>query len=138
MQETTELKVEGERRPWVSAARSVLPWVVPALLSLYIKRYMMTGGRGFAVVARYVGRTEGTASTGLTRLEEFSFFRSDLLLGFVLVPLALIVLSRYLPRRWGAPVVAVVSAVVAIALYVQLRALEEVGRYIPGRCSAWL
>jgi membrane-anchored protein YejM (alkaline phosphatase superfamily) len=121
---------EAARRPWASAARAALPWAVPAVLSLYIKRYMMTGGRGFAVVARYIGRTEGTASTGLTRWEEFSFFRGDLLLGFVLIPLALILLSRYLPRRWRALVVAAFSAVVAIGLYVQLRALEEVGRYV--------
>jgi membrane-anchored protein YejM (alkaline phosphatase superfamily) len=114
---------------WLSASRSVLPWVIPATLSLRIKYVMLSLvlHGGFAVVARSLGRPEGL---GLSLWEKFSFFRADLLVAFLVAPLGLVVLSRYLPSRWRTPFVVLVSAVISIILYCQLRAFDEVGQFL--------
>lgn len=131
----------GVVHQWVSGALYVLPWLVPALMSLYIKRYIMTEERGFVFAARYFGRTPiehvGQGPDWeyypLTYLEKLSFFRMDIFVGFLLVPLALIALVRYLPCRWRFPTVALLSMSVSGALYAQLRSLEEIGRYMSFR-----
>jgi arylsulfatase A-like enzyme len=96
-----------------------------------VKLYHMAPGKGFRVVARSLGRIEGTGYTGLNFWERLTFFRSELLVEFILIPLALLVLYRYLPRVLRILFSALVSGGVAFALYVQFLSLEEVGRYIP-------
>ncbi|MGH9497124.1 MAG: hypothetical protein ACRD3B_19165, partial [Candidatus Sulfotelmatobacter sp.] len=49
---------------------------------------------------------------------------------FLVVPLGLIVLSRYLPGRLRSPFVLVVSAVTSIFLYCQFRAFIAVGQFL--------
>ncbi len=115
---------------WASTASSLLPWMVPALLTLHMKRYMMVRGQAYQLVARLMGRSDLVIHTGLSRGEEFSFYRADLLISGLVVPLALLLLVRWMPRNWRVPFVAIVSGVVASVLYVQLRSLEEMGRYL--------
>ncbi len=122
----------------VSATVYVIPWIVPALLSLDIKRYVMTEERGFVFAARYFGRIpierpgQGLVFP-LTHMEKLSFFRMDILVGLLLVPLVLAALVRYLPCRWRFPTIAFLSLGVSTALYAQLRALGEIGRYMTFR-----
>ncbi len=128
----------GVLHQWVSGALYVIPWIVPALMSLYVKRYVMTEERGFVFASRYFGRIPIERSGQglifpLTYLEKLSFFRMDILVGFLLVPLLLVALVRFLPRRWRFPTIAFLSLGVSTALYAQLRALGEIGRYMSFR-----
>ncbi len=123
---------KGLECPWLSAAYSVLPWVIPAALSLYIKYRMLSGvlHGGFRIVARSLGRTPSASASGLSLWEKFSFFRADLLVAFLVVPLGLVVLFRYLPNRWRTSLVVLLSVAISIVLYCQLRAFEEVGQFL--------
>jgi arylsulfatase A-like enzyme len=122
--------VLADARPWASAARPVLAWAVPALLSLSTKYHELRSGRGFRVVAQYLGRTETINSTGFSFLEKLSFFRADILIVCVLFPLLLLILARFLPRRWRIPVLMLLTVAASLALFIQFRALQEVGRFV--------
>jgi hypothetical protein len=119
-----------EVHPWRAAARSLRPWIVPASVSLYAKYYTMTSGGGYRIAARSFGRAELTGVQGLTHWETFSFYRWDVLISLLVVPAILLIASRYMPSRWRLPVIAALSLVMTILLYAQLRAMQEVGRYI--------
>jgi hypothetical protein len=126
---------EGNRAsefPWLSVVSSVLPWVIPAALSLYIKYRMLSGvlHGGFRIVARSLGRSPSGSASGLSLWEMFSFFQADLLVAFLVVPLGLVVLCRYLPSRSRTPFVVLLSVGVSAVLYCQLRAFEEVGQFL--------
>ena len=116
---------------WVSAARFVLPWFVAAILCIPAKSYLLVDQNGFRIVARYLGRVGASAHTGLTLWEQLTFFRSELLIEFLLIPLLLLFLFRYLPRPARAILIAALTLSVSLVLYVQFRALEETGRFVP-------
>ncbi len=116
--------------PWLSSVRSILPWVAPAVLSVYIKYVMLKVlglHGGFEIVTRTLGRPD---SSGLSFWEELSLFRADLLVAFLVAPLVLVVLSRCLPSRWRLPFGIIVSAVTSLVLYCQLRAYGSVGQFL--------
>ncbi len=86
----------------------------------------------FSLFAKYVeilGGTQQAESLGLTRWQLFSFFRYDLLLGFV-APLLLIFLSRYISRGARLPTAILLALGLSLLLYVQVRAFQEIGRFI--------
>jgi arylsulfatase A-like enzyme len=113
-------------RPCVSVT-CLFPWILLALVSLDLKYKMMVSG-GFTVAARSLGRNV-TGDGGFTFWERLSFFRMDMLIA-VIGGVALNLLASYLPKRWRLRVVTGLSAVFAMALYAQLRALQEVGQFI--------
>lgn len=115
--------------PFLAAARFVLPWFVPAIFSLALKFSDLGQDRGFRVVARFIGRVEGTGDTGLSLGERLTFFRSDILFTFLLIPLALWILFRLLPRVWCAIAAVGITSIVSFALFIQYRSLEEMGQY---------
>jgi len=117
---------------------------VPALLSLSTKYHELRSGRGFRVVAQYLGRTERINSTGFSFLEKLSFFRADILIACVLLPLLLVILAKLLPRRWRIWVLMLLTVAASLALFIQFRALQEVGRFVSfdmlvtaARWAAW-
>ena len=116
-------------RPQVSAT-CLVPWILVALASLDLKYKMMATG-GFTVAARSLGRNV-TGGAGFTFWEKLSFFRMDLLMAVIGV-VALDLIASYLPNRWRLRVVAGLSALLAMALYAQVRALQEVGQFITFR-----
>src|SRR5579863_9270620 len=113
----------GGEHSWLQAFRSLLPWLVPAALSVRVKYLIMSPSThgGFDIVSRSLGRPHPVQGLGLAGWEKFSFYRADLLVACFLVPLGLVVLSRYLPRRWRAPFGLVVSALATCLLYCQVR-----------------
>lgn len=107
----------------------VLPWLVPAFTSLYLKYVLMAGAisydsGGFRIAAQSLGREQG-----LTIWEKLWFFQWDIIVAAT-IPLALILIVRFLPVRWRILCVGVFSAFVTLALYIQLRAFREVGQFI--------
>jgi phosphoglycerol transferase MdoB-like AlkP superfamily enzyme len=116
--------------PWLDASRFVLPWFVPAVFSIALKLSELGHDRGFRVVARFLGRIEGTGDTGLSLGERLTFFRSDILFAFLLIPPTLWILFRYLPRLWCAIAAAGIACLLSLALFIQYRSLEEMGQYV--------
>jgi phosphoglycerol transferase MdoB-like AlkP superfamily enzyme len=120
----------AKSNPWLGAGRFVLPWFVPAFFSLALKLSELGHDRGFRVVARFIGRVEGTGDTGLSIGERLTFFRSDILFTFLLIPLALWALFRFLPRAWSAIASAGIAGVISFVLFIQYSSLEEMGQYV--------
>ncbi len=114
----------GRPAPWLDAARFLIVWLPAVAMALYVKWYTMTNLGGFAKAQR----TMGYASLSFTK--HLSFFNGEIFVGLVLIPVALVVLNRYLGRWWAAIVTPLVSVGFVILFAVQLRALAEVGRYI--------
>jgi membrane-anchored protein YejM (alkaline phosphatase superfamily) len=122
-------KVAQSENPWLSAARSVLPWVIPAAFSLYVKADMLKNKRamhgGYVIAARSVGKVS------LSYWEKVSFFRADLLGAFLLVPLGLLLVSRYLlPNRWRAQFIVLLSLAATIVLYLELSCFDAAGQFL--------
>jgi hypothetical protein len=125
----TVSKVAQPENAWRSAARSVLPWVIPAMLSFYIKADLLKNKRamhgGYVIAARSLGRVS------LTYWEKVSFFRADFLVAFLLVPLALLLVSRYvLPPRWRAAFMVLFSLASTIVLYLELSSFDAAGQFL--------
>lgn len=130
----SESKTRLRHQVWPVAC--LLPWIVPALTSLYVKYCLMHHGMvglgtgGFRIAARSLGRDLGIGEgDGFTFLEKLCFFHTDFLVA-VFVPLVLLVLAKCLPPRWRLIVTSVFSAVITLALYVQFRAFQSVGQFI--------
>ncbi len=115
---------------WISAARYAIAWVVPAVFCLLVKFLILGNGRGFRVVARFLGRSEGTGNTGLSIAERLTFFRSEVVWLFIVVPLLLILGLRYLNRPFRIILMSLVSVFVSLILFVQARSLEEMGDFV--------
>ena len=110
----------------------VLPWIVPALTSLYLKYALMAGTHsygfgGFEIAALSLGRKKGFAFW-----QKLSFFRADVIVA-ALVAIALLFLGRLLPRRPRFIAVSLFSAAITLALYAQLRAFQVVGEFLSFR-----
>ncbi|MGH9703580.1 MAG: sulfatase-like hydrolase/transferase [Candidatus Acidiferrales bacterium] len=118
-------------RNWVSAARFVLPWFVAAILCFLAKAYLLENQSGFRIIAHYLGRAGRGAHSGLSLLEKLTFFRSEILFELLLVPLLLLLLFQNLHRFARALLVALLTLGVSLVLYIQFRAVEETGRFVP-------
>src|SRR5690348_1481393 len=110
----------------------ILPWIVPAWTSLYLKYILMAGTHsygpgGFKIAAQSLGRKEAFGFW-----QEVSFFRMDVIVA-ALVAIALLFLGRLLPRRPRLIAVSLLSAGITLALYAQLRAFEVVGQFLSFR-----
>ncbi len=115
---------------WIAAARYAIAWFVPALFCILVKFLILGNGRGFRVVARFLGRSEGPGNPGLTVAERLTFFRSEILWLFVIVPVLLVVSVRYLHRAWRIVIVALLSLAASLIIFVQARSLEEMGDFV--------
>lgn len=101
----------------------LLPWIVPAAISLYLK-YILLAHSGYSVTAESLGRTEG-----LGFWEKLSFFRMDVI-AVALTTIALFLAGRLLPRRLRLLLVSALSAAVTLAVYAQLRAFLTIGQFL--------
>ncbi|MGH9775089.1 MAG: sulfatase-like hydrolase/transferase [Candidatus Acidiferrales bacterium] len=109
---------------WLASARFLLAWFFPALLGFYLKWYSMVDQHGFEKVSRSMGLPS------LNLSQRLSFFRGEILVGFLIVPLVLLFLNRFLGRFWSAILTGAFACGSVLLLVIQLRALNEVGRYI--------
>ena len=130
----SEAKTKPNHQTWPVSC--LLPWIVPALTSLYVKYRLLHHGMqglgtgGFRITARSLGRDLGVGeSDGFTFLEKLSFFHTDFL-GAIFVALVLLALAKYQPPRWRLIVTSVFSTAVTLAVYVQFRAFESVGQFV--------
>ena len=109
---------------WLEAAPFLLPWVVPLFLGLYLKWYSLAKLGGFSRVARSMDASR------LGMIQSLSFFHSDVLVGFLLIPAFLLLIARYLKRGIAIAVSALITFGFLALFLIQLRSLEEIGRYM--------
>jgi arylsulfatase A-like enzyme len=117
-------------------AVSVLPWLVPASLSVWLK---------FRIVNSDAVRESvlGVRSSGVLSVwEKAALLRWDIAVGFVLVPLLLIAVGLLVPRRWRAALSGLLAAMVAIVLIVEETARAASGGFVSlrmlGRAADWV
>jgi phosphoglycerol transferase MdoB-like AlkP superfamily enzyme len=109
--------------PWIDSARFLLVWLSPAAMGLHLKWCLMAEQGGFAREARSMG----LQSLGLA--SRLSFFRGELLVGLLAIPLFLLISGRYMRTRWRAVLAGTASGTAIILLGIQLFALKEFGRF---------
>jgi hypothetical protein len=102
-------------------------FVVLGLLGVYLKLALL--GPQWGAVARFLGKDPGQP---LGWLDPLGFFASDLFLNLLVVPVIGTVLVSAAFRRRRVIAACVVSAVLSLAYFVELRASSEVGQYISG------
>jgi hypothetical protein len=110
---------------WGSAAAHALVWLPAAALGLYLKHAFME--KQYLVIARALGRD---VETDITVWEALSFYRADLLILWLLVPLGLTLVLRLLPKRYRSAVAMTVSVGFVLFFFVNLQTLGNVGRYM--------
>jgi hypothetical protein len=110
---------------WVASLR-FLPALAPALaLTLKIKYYLLTS-TATLIVSHNLGRFGDNA---LSFWEKLTFFRSDLLLGFILLPICYVCILRILPGRYRASIVAILNISLCIMLYATWQCYLQTGQY---------
>ncbi|MFZ0909898.1 MAG: sulfatase-like hydrolase/transferase [Candidatus Acidiferrales bacterium] len=110
--------------PWLDSALFLIAWLPAAAMGVYVKWYTMTNLGGFSKAARFGGYIS------LTLGKRIAFFDGEIIIGFVLIPIALWILNHYLGRYFAVAAAAILSIGYLILFAVQLQAMQEVGRYI--------
>jgi hypothetical protein len=113
-----------------AAAGDAYHWFIPALVALYAKYVILVPGRGLEIAQRAMPQTSGLAGAEIDRWHAFSFFRTDLLVGCILVPAAYFFVALFLPRKWSSRIAWSSSAILALMIYIQIQAMETTGSYI--------
>src|SRR5690348_7054499 len=109
---------------WVAAARFLIVWIMPLVLTLYLKWYALEDAGGFERVARSIG------SAHLSLRDEIGFFRLDILTGFCAIPALILLVARYVKPRLISLLLGGGALGISFLLAIQLRSLAEVGRYL--------
>jgi arylsulfatase A-like enzyme len=111
---------------WVSVTPHVLIWLPAALAILYLKYVSMEMG-GFMIAARHLGRLD---HLGLSLWEKVSFFRGDVFVCSLVVPLTLLVLARFLPGLWRSFTIAILCGACLLLAYFNTMSLYSIGRLL--------
>jgi phosphoglycerol transferase MdoB-like AlkP superfamily enzyme len=120
---SAEREVSVNRTDWAQSARFLTAWIFPAALAIYLKWYLLADQSGFARVAR----SQGLRS--LTFYDSIGFFRGEILLGALAVPVALLLVNRLLRPKWAACLTALVAVAATLVVGVQILSLKELGRF---------
>jgi Sulfatase len=110
---------------WVSSFRYLLALIPTLALTLKIK-YSLLISTAISVVSHNLGRY-GDHALGFW--EKLTFFRSDILIGFILFPLCYLFIIRVLPRRYRALFVAVLNISLFFLLYATWQCYQQTGQY---------
>jgi len=97
------------------------------MMALHLKRTLLTAeSGGYEFVTHLIAPA---SNTGLSALQSLALYRQDFLLAGMIVPAILILVVRLLGRFVGGIVVVAVSALAAIALFVQVKCFWEVRNF---------
>jgi arylsulfatase A-like enzyme len=126
--ESPNRTTKSERRlaAWASAAPCALIWLPAALAILYLKYVSMAMG-GFRIATRSLGKLD---NPGLSLWEKVSFFRGDVFVSALVVPLALLVLARFLPQVWRSLTIAILCAACLLFVYFNTVSIYSIGRLL--------
>jgi arylsulfatase A-like enzyme len=112
-------------RNWTSSIRYTLALIPFLLLTLKIKYFLLVS-TATMVVSHNLGRYGDDA---LGFWEKLTFFRSDLLLGFILFPICYLFIIRVLPRRYRSLFVVALNIVFFIILFATWQCYFQTGQY---------
>jgi phosphoglycerol transferase MdoB-like AlkP superfamily enzyme len=106
-------------------------WSGAAVACPYVKNLLLREG-GYAALGAQLGRIVNARHTEntFTLLEKLTFYRWDLLLVLVLVPIALLGLAKLVPMRFGIPAVYLLSSIIVFWLAVQRSSYVLTGRFL--------
>jgi len=108
-------------------------WFPAALAMVYVKSQYLN----YMIIGRVLGRTEIPSLTLndssraylFTFFERLSFYRFDLLLGFIVIPFCYLAIHRLIPKRWRIVCIVTVSFVTILFLHLQMRGFWSVGQF---------
>ncbi len=110
---------------WVPSIR-YLPALLPILcLTLKIK-YSLLLSTAISVVSRNLGRY---GSNALGFWEKLSFFRTDVVLGFLVIPLCYLAILRVTSRRYRILFITVLNIILFFLLYATWQCYQFTGQY---------
>jgi len=111
-----------------SACRYALLLLVPAFIMLYMKYEMMQGG--YWEAGRSLGRDQlNRQPPDFSWSEKLSFYRGDLLVGFVLLPLGAWSVALVLPRSLSSWTLGTLSVGLVLVLALEYRTWRSMGRF---------
>jgi phosphoglycerol transferase MdoB-like AlkP superfamily enzyme len=113
------------RTPLVRCLAVVL---LPALLLIWGKMQLLERG-GLERVALLFNEDADLKSNPFTVLEHLTFFRADLLVALVIIPLGTLLLARLLGRLRTA-VLAVLAIAMVWGLYIEFQTQKQIGRFL--------
>ena len=103
----------------------VLAWFPVAVLGIYLKHVELT--KQYLPIARSMGRNHGD---DLSFLEKLTFFRLDILVCLVAIPLILVGVLHFLAPKFRNVMVIALSIVFALLFFMNFQSLGNIGRYI--------
>jgi hypothetical protein len=114
---------------WVSASILVFAgWIPAAALAAYLRWTVLNiNGGGFEFVAESLH----TNASALPWYQELALFRGDLLVAGLLVPAALLLVTRPLSRPSMARLALLLGLLTQLLLFVQLKVFWDVGAFLP-------
>jgi len=99
------------------------PWSLTILADLWLKHQLMREGA-------YDECLIGAGKSILTAHEKFTLYGSDLLWGFFLVPVLLLLMGALLPRRWRSPLSGLMAIAAIFLMISQYFALRLTGSFV--------
>jgi hypothetical protein len=106
-------------------------WFPVLVLSLYVKKVTL-GERQYQMLAHVFHRESSfPAATHFTRVERLALYSGDFTVTCLVVPLMLLVVLVWLPRKTWAAIIASISIVLCAMLFFQMNSYRDVGHFIP-------
>ena len=89
-------------------------------------KYVIMSRIGFIISSRQFGRT---AANALTFFEKVSFFRTDVAITAIFIPLLILAVVRFFPKRVANPLLYTFYALSLLALFANYKCFEDTGRF---------
>jgi phosphoglycerol transferase MdoB-like AlkP superfamily enzyme len=109
------------------AAAAMLAYIPAAIYLLYAKYSILNLQDLWTVAARQAGYS---AEKYFSVWQRISFFREDLLVGFVIIPGLLFLATVLLSSRLRGLVVALASSLISLFLFAQIKTYANIGRFL--------
>lgn len=119
-----DTRVTGVRR-WLGFVAAMQ---IAGFLGIFVKYVYLNLSMGFLTIGRIAGNV---ATDGLTFAEQLYFFREDVLLDLIVLPVVLSLLVCWLlPRRAAGVMAAILAAFLALFHFIGLTTVSTVGQFI--------
>lgn len=120
-------------KKWSLSGRFAHAWalgsvfLLPGVVMIYLKGFTLRLGSGYLAITRYLGRA---SAEDLSFMERLSLFREDILMGFILLPLTLILCTALLPAKVRSAFALIVTSVFIFIGFASLMSVANVGSYL--------
>jgi len=101
--------------------------LILAAMVVYVKYTQLSINSGLLSISRFIGRS---TQHDFSLLEQLAFYRDDLLIALIVLPLLLIVAARALPSRFRVPFALFFYGLATLVLFVGVRSLAGIGQFL--------